>query len=187
MNLLPSRLTPQNCCERKKTLQQKTQAKQAQLSHLDKKPIEKSYEKVEIKKQPAKESVALEQQVAVSQKSVVLEPQLVSDLAERLDVPVNELILTLLKSGIVAPKNKILPEDIIETIARHYEAQIIKPIKKQQERRQELVFDVKKQQERPPIVVVMGHTKCGAVTAACHNVELGNITTLLHKIKPVNK
>lgn len=34
------------------------------------------------------------------------------------------------------------------------------------------------------IVVVMGHTKCGAVTAACHNVELGNITTLLHKIKP---
>jgi len=34
------------------------------------------------------------------------------------------------------------------------------------------------------IVVVMGHTKCGAVTAACKNVELGNITTLLHKIKP---
>lgn len=34
------------------------------------------------------------------------------------------------------------------------------------------------------LVVVMGHTKCGAVTAACHNVELGNITTLLHKIKP---
>lgn len=34
------------------------------------------------------------------------------------------------------------------------------------------------------IVVVMGHTKCGAVTAACKNVELGNITTLLQKIKP---
>jgi len=34
------------------------------------------------------------------------------------------------------------------------------------------------------IVVVMGHTKCGAVTAACQNVELGNITTLLNKIKP---
>jgi carbonic anhydrase len=34
------------------------------------------------------------------------------------------------------------------------------------------------------IVVVMGHTKCGAVTAACNNVELGNITTLLNKIKP---
>lgn len=34
------------------------------------------------------------------------------------------------------------------------------------------------------IVVVMGHTKCGAVTAACKNVELGNITPLLNKIKP---
>jgi len=34
------------------------------------------------------------------------------------------------------------------------------------------------------LVVVMGHTKCGAVTAACKNVELGNITALLSKIKP---
>ena len=34
------------------------------------------------------------------------------------------------------------------------------------------------------IVVVMGHTKCGAVTAACNHVELGNITPLLEKIKP---
>lgn len=34
------------------------------------------------------------------------------------------------------------------------------------------------------IVVVLGHTKCGAVTAACNNVELGNITPLLQKIKP---
>ena len=34
------------------------------------------------------------------------------------------------------------------------------------------------------IIVVLGHTKCGAVTAACNNVELGNITALLKKIKP---
>jgi carbonic anhydrase len=34
------------------------------------------------------------------------------------------------------------------------------------------------------IVIVLGHTKCGAVTAACENVELGNITALLSKIKP---
>ena len=34
------------------------------------------------------------------------------------------------------------------------------------------------------LVVVMGHTKCGAVTAACKNVELGNVTALLSKIKP---
>ncbi len=34
------------------------------------------------------------------------------------------------------------------------------------------------------IVVVLGHTKCGAVNAACNNVELGNITSLLSKVKP---
>ena len=37
------------------------------------------------------------------------------------------------------------------------------------------------------IIVVMGHTKCGAVTAACKSVELGNITHLLNKIKPAIK
>jgi len=34
------------------------------------------------------------------------------------------------------------------------------------------------------LVVVLGHSKCGAVTAACKGVELGNITPLLEKIKP---
>ncbi|WKK67299.1 carbonic anhydrase family protein [Lutimonas zeaxanthinifaciens] len=34
------------------------------------------------------------------------------------------------------------------------------------------------------VIVVLGHTKCGAVTAACQHVELGNITHLLSKIKP---
>lgn len=34
------------------------------------------------------------------------------------------------------------------------------------------------------IVVVMGHSSCGAVVSACKEVELGNITPLLAKIKP---
>lgn len=34
------------------------------------------------------------------------------------------------------------------------------------------------------LVVVLGHTKCGAVTAACSKVKDGNITALMHKIKP---
>ncbi len=34
------------------------------------------------------------------------------------------------------------------------------------------------------LVVVLGHTKCGAVTGACNGVELGNLTGLLDKIKP---
>jgi|TARA_B110000093_G_scaffold162511_1_gene184608 carbonic anhydrase len=34
------------------------------------------------------------------------------------------------------------------------------------------------------LIVVMGHTSCGAVKGACNNVELGNLTGLLDKIKP---
>jgi carbonic anhydrase len=33
-------------------------------------------------------------------------------------------------------------------------------------------------------ILVLGHSKCGAVTAACKGVELGNITALLSKVKP---
>ncbi len=34
------------------------------------------------------------------------------------------------------------------------------------------------------IVVVLGHTKCGAVKGACDHVEMGNLTALLTKIRP---
>ena len=34
------------------------------------------------------------------------------------------------------------------------------------------------------IIVVLGHTKCGAVKGACDNVALGNLTALIAKIKP---
>lgn len=34
------------------------------------------------------------------------------------------------------------------------------------------------------IIVVLGHTKCGAIKGACDHVEMGNLTALLQKIKP---
>lgn len=34
------------------------------------------------------------------------------------------------------------------------------------------------------IIVVLGHTKCGAVKGACDHVEMGNLTGLLQKIAP---
>ena len=34
------------------------------------------------------------------------------------------------------------------------------------------------------IIVVLGHTKCGAVKGACDNVALGNLTGLIEKIQP---
>ncbi|MBX7227178.1 MAG: carbonic anhydrase [Chitinophagales bacterium] len=34
------------------------------------------------------------------------------------------------------------------------------------------------------LVVVLGHTKCGAVKGACDQVEMGNLTELLSKLQP---
>jgi carbonic anhydrase len=34
------------------------------------------------------------------------------------------------------------------------------------------------------IIVVLGHTGCGAIKGACDNAELGNLTQMLAKIKP---
>ena len=34
------------------------------------------------------------------------------------------------------------------------------------------------------IIVVLGHTKCGAIVGACNHVEMGNLTALLNKIQP---
>lgn len=34
------------------------------------------------------------------------------------------------------------------------------------------------------LIVVLGHTRCGAIRGACDHVEMGNLTTLLNKIEP---
>lgn len=34
------------------------------------------------------------------------------------------------------------------------------------------------------LIVVLGHTNCGAIKGACDHVEMGNLTALLNKIRP---
>lgn len=34
------------------------------------------------------------------------------------------------------------------------------------------------------LIVVLGHSNCGAITGACHGTELGHLTDLLAKVKP---
>ncbi len=34
------------------------------------------------------------------------------------------------------------------------------------------------------IIVVLGHTNCGAIKGACDHIEMGNLTALLSKIQP---
>lgn len=35
------------------------------------------------------------------------------------------------------------------------------------------------------VIVILGHTKCGAVQGVCHGIKLGNLTALLDKLQPV--
>ena len=34
------------------------------------------------------------------------------------------------------------------------------------------------------VILVLGHTKCGAIVGACNHVEMGHLTTLLNKVQP---
>ena len=34
------------------------------------------------------------------------------------------------------------------------------------------------------LIVILGHSKCGAIRGACDNVQMGNLSTLLNKIQP---
>src|SRR5690349_15419061 len=34
------------------------------------------------------------------------------------------------------------------------------------------------------VIMVLGHTKCGAIVGACNHVEMGHLTTLLNKVQP---
>lgn len=35
------------------------------------------------------------------------------------------------------------------------------------------------------VIVILGHTKCGAIQGVCHGIKLGNLTGLLNKLQPV--
>ncbi|TXD38644.1 carbonic anhydrase [Lujinxingia vulgaris] len=35
-----------------------------------------------------------------------------------------------------------------------------------------------------PLILVMGHTSCGAVKGACENVQLGHVSSLVNEIRP---
>lgn len=97
-------------------------------------------------------------------RDIILAPTMVMDVAQRIAVPVNELILTLLRWGIVATKNQVLSEDIIARLAEHYEVATVKPKRDEIKDFTEIAVEKGELRERLPVVVVLGHVDHGKTT-----------------------
>lgn len=110
-----------------------------------------------------------EKKVKVKKKSdderaLLLEPMALTDIAHKINIPVNELILTLLKWGVIVTKNQFVTADIVVRIAKHYAIPVFKPEKEKAHVFGDIVAGEANLKSRLPIVVVLGHVDHGKTT-----------------------
>src|SRR5579885_1268507 len=97
---------------------------------------------------------------------IVLDSMSVGVFADQVNRPVSDIILTLLKWGIVAGKNQILTEDIVNRLATYYEVPVVQKTKEHVEEGKGTIeaHPEAEMVTRAPVVVVLGHVDHGKTT-----------------------
>jgi translation initiation factor IF-2 len=108
---------------------------------------------------------APENAVAKEDPSIVLAPMSVAELSFKVGRPVSEIIISLLREGIVATKNQILSEKIVAQLARTYHLKIVEATRPATAQGSVVIPSIEQGgHSRAPVVVVIGHVDHGKTT-----------------------
>jgi translation initiation factor IF-2 len=96
----------------------------------------------------------------VEQEVITIEPMVLFDFAVRAHRSSSDVILSLLRMGVVATKNQVLTEDVVTRLVDYYQ---LKSAKKNdvQQLLEHIAVEDGQLVARPPIIVVVGHVDHG--------------------------
>lgn len=95
---------------------------------------------------------------------IIIRPMTVGDAAAALGKPVQDVILSLLRMGVIAAINQSISADVVGRLAELYGIAAVQPVVAEKKEVEIVAQDKSKLQERLPVIVVVGHVDHGKTT-----------------------